>query len=134
MSRCPECGMKECCGGSMSEEIDRLRAELAECKRDAERYQWLRQAPGLKLESQFSHWTDEDGAPFTTTHRLAAYECQAGAYTTMDELIDSMIEMTDELFARYRKRYPADSAPPRGSARNCNGATDAALAGEGEAK
>ena len=28
MSRCPDCGMKECCGGPMSEEIDRLRAAI----------------------------------------------------------------------------------------------------------
>ena len=28
MSRCPECGQKECCGASMSEEIDALKAAL----------------------------------------------------------------------------------------------------------
>lgn len=25
MSRCPDCGMKECCGASMSEELERYR-------------------------------------------------------------------------------------------------------------
>lgn len=28
MSRCPDCGMKECCGASMSEEIELLRTVL----------------------------------------------------------------------------------------------------------
>jgi hypothetical protein len=31
--RCPECGSKECCGGSMSEELERLRHELAKARR-----------------------------------------------------------------------------------------------------
>ena len=30
--RCPQCGQKECCGADMSPEIERLTAELAECR------------------------------------------------------------------------------------------------------
>ena len=29
MSRCPDCGSKECCGGEMSEKIQTLQASLA---------------------------------------------------------------------------------------------------------
>ena len=35
--RCPQCGQKDCCGADMSPEIERLTAELEECKRDNER-------------------------------------------------------------------------------------------------
>jgi len=30
MSRCPQCGMKECCGGDFAPEVYKLEAELAE--------------------------------------------------------------------------------------------------------
>jgi len=32
MSRCPDCGQKECCGASMSIEIERLAQELADAR------------------------------------------------------------------------------------------------------
>ena len=46
-------------------EIERLRAELAECKRDAERYRWLRRArmnvDVLVREDEDSVWIDMHG-------------------------------------------------------------------------
>ena len=35
MARCPECGMKECCGADMSPELDQLRTENRELKHEA---------------------------------------------------------------------------------------------------
>ena len=47
------------------DEISRLRAELAECKRDAERYRWLRRArmnvDVLVREDEDSVWLDMHG-------------------------------------------------------------------------
>lgn len=52
MERFDPCGTDECkkrcdsygvaCEDIMADEIERLHAELAECKQDAERYRWLR--------------------------------------------------------------------------------------------
>ena len=52
MDRFDPCGTDECkkrcdsygvaCDDIMADEIDRLRAELAACQQDAERYRWLR--------------------------------------------------------------------------------------------
>lgn len=33
MSKCPQCGSKECCGGDMQVELEALRAQVAEVKR-----------------------------------------------------------------------------------------------------
>ena len=47
------------------DEISRLRAELAECRRDAERYRWLRRArmnvDVLVREDEDSVWLDMHG-------------------------------------------------------------------------
>ena len=49
----------------MRAEIERLRAELAECMRDAERYRWLRRArmnvDVLVREDEDSVWLDMHG-------------------------------------------------------------------------
>ena len=37
MARCPECGMKECCGAGMSPEIDKLEARVKELEYDAQK-------------------------------------------------------------------------------------------------
>ena len=41
MSRCPECGTKECCGASMSEENADLRARLEQEHEKARKYQLI---------------------------------------------------------------------------------------------
>ena len=53
MSRCPDCGMKECCGASMSDEI--------ECLRDyAGRYKWIRENPAWETEAFLSGLTPKE--------------------------------------------------------------------------
>ena len=59
--RLPYCDCHECA----IHERNRLRAELAECKRDAERYRWLRRArmnvDVLVREDEDSVWIDMHG-------------------------------------------------------------------------
>lgn len=59
-------------------EITRLRAELAECKRDAERYRWLR------LHS----WVEEDATPAI----LFSRGCDQQNPEFLDEAIDEARE------------------------------------------
>ncbi len=67
-------------------EIERMQA-------DAARYQWLKQAKGLTLESERgAPWTREDGSTFTPSHRLCAGGTQFGPEESLDAAIDAAKE------------------------------------------
>lgn len=71
---------------AQQEEIERLQA-------DAARYQWLKQAKGLTLESERgAPWTREDGSTFSPSHRL----CAGGTQFAPEESLDAAIDAAKE--------------------------------------
>lgn len=75
--------------------IDKLEAENERLRKDAERYQWLKSAKGLTLESERgSAWTREDGTKFTPSHRLCAGGTQFGPHEHLDDSIDAAMKGT----------------------------------------
>ena len=67
--------------------------EIERLKADAARYQWLKQAKGLTLESERgAPWTREDGSTFSPSHRLCAGGTQFGPEESLDAAIDAAKE------------------------------------------
>jgi len=75
------------------QEIGDLRAEVERLGKDSERYQWLKSAKGLTLESERgSPWTREDGSKFRPSHRLCAGGTQFAPCETLDDAIDEAMK------------------------------------------
>lgn len=73
--------------------IDAQAAEIERLKADAARYQWLKQAKGLTLESERgAPWTRNDGSTFSPSHRLCAGGTQFGPEESLDAAIDAAKE------------------------------------------
>lgn len=77
--RCPQCGQKDCCGADMGPEIERLTAELAECKQQLSRYQRMVNeaaqcmvCENVHHEKADQHGLDEDCPVVARWHALAA--------------------------------------------------------------
>lgn len=67
--------------------------EIERLKADAARYQWLKQAKGLTLESERgAPWTREDGSTFSPSHRL----CAGGTQFAPEESLDAAIDAAKE--------------------------------------
>lgn len=67
--------------------------QIERLKSDAARYQWLKQAKGLTLESERgAPWTRDDGSTFSPSHRLCAGGTQFGPEESLDAAIDAAKE------------------------------------------
>ena len=72
-----------------------LVAENEQLRKDAERYQWLKSAKGLTLESERgAPWTMENGSTFSPSHRLCAGGTQFAPHETLDDAIDAAMKGT----------------------------------------
>ena len=72
-----------------------LVAEKEQLRKDAERYQWLKSAKGLTLESERgAPWTMENGSTFSPSHRLCAGGTQFAPHETLDDAIDAAMKGT----------------------------------------
>ena len=61
MSRCPICGMKECCGGELTEEIEALQEQLKEAREVIEFYDDLDRGKAGLRRNQAQLWLKKYG-------------------------------------------------------------------------
>ena len=70
MSRCPECGMKECCGGDMAAEITRMESALSKQKPSCE---WREDADGDWWTACGQGFCLEVGTPVANEMKFCCY-------------------------------------------------------------
>lgn len=75
-----------------NEDLDAALLEVERLRKDAERYQWLKERKSLDLRSDCSAWTSEDGKRFIASHFLAAGNTQFAALESLDETIDKAMK------------------------------------------
>lgn len=77
------------------ERIKELEVENEQLRKDVDRYQWLKSAKGLTLESERgAPWTRENGSTFIPSHRLCAGGTQFAPHETLDGAIDAAMKGT----------------------------------------